>query len=166
MSKVDTESTRYEKRKVSDLVNWEDNPRYIPDEKEYQRLKDQIIELGVYKPLVINQQNIVLGGNMRLRAFKELGVDEVMCSVVLTDNRAQMLQYALADNDHVGVTDVEKVQELATIEPIKSELFAVNSKPMKLVSDLKRQAGPDGSNGASQEPKCRECPLHCGMENI
>lgn len=160
MSKI-VDTAKYETRKLADLKNWEDNPRTITEE-EFARLKAQITQLGVYKPLVINQQNIVLGGNMRLRALKELGVEEVMCAIVLTDNRAQMIEYSLSDNDQAGVTDVQKVQELTTLEPVKSELYAIHSTPMKLVSSLKADAGPE----AEKKPKdeCRHCPVHCEGE--
>jgi len=59
-------------RKIEDLIEWDKNPRKITD-LDYVRLKDQITLLGQYKPLIINEKNEVLGGNMRLRAFKELG---------------------------------------------------------------------------------------------
>lgn len=162
MNKV-IDAAKYEIRKLAELKNWEDNPRTITNE-EFERLKAQIDRLGVYKPLIINQQNIVLGGNMRLRALKELGVEEVMCAVVLTDNKAQMIEYSLSDNDQVGVTDVEKVQELTTLEPVQSELYAINSSPMKLVSKLKEDVSPDGENKSKDE--CRHCPLHCKEEEL
>lgn len=167
MTTFNNDDAKYEKRKVADLQNWEDNPRLIQKPEEFDRLKDQIKHLGVYKPLLINQQNIVLGGNMRLRAFRELGIEEVMCAVVLTDNRAQMLEYALSDNDSAGVTDVEKVQEMAVLEPsVRSELFAIHSRPATLVSKLKKRVSPDpeGQDDPGEE-KCRHCPHHCPEED-
>jgi hypothetical protein len=67
------EQSRYEVKQVADLINWDENPRIIT-KAEHERLKRQIKNLGLYKALLINQQNIVLGGNQRLRALKELGV--------------------------------------------------------------------------------------------
>ena len=81
-------------RKLSELRGWELNPRTV-DKESFERLKEQIKRLGVYKPLLINQQNIVLGGNMRLKVFQELKLEEIICSRVLTDNEAQMMEYAL-----------------------------------------------------------------------
>ncbi len=153
---------KYEKRKVSQLENYDQNPRTITDQ-EFERLKKQLDYLGVYKPLLINQDNIVLGGNMRLRALKDLGIKEVMCAVVLTDNEAQKMEYALSDNDSVGVTDEEKIAEFATSQPeLKSDLFAIHSKPAKLVSKITAKVSP----GPDEGTKCRQCPEHCGMENI
>lgn len=155
------DNIKYEVRQVKDLHNWDENPRTITNE-EFERLKQQIEYLGVYKPLLVNQQNIVLGGNMRLRAFKELGIKEVMCAIVLTDNRAQMLEYALSDNDSAGITDVEKVQEMTVLEPnVNSQLFAIHSRPATLVSKLKKRVSPDPEGHDEPEEKCRHCPQHC-----
>lgn len=145
-------------RKTSELKGWEQNPRTV-DKKSFERLKLQVERLGVYKPLLINQQNLVLGGNMRLRVFQELKIDEVICSRVLTDNDAQMMEYALSDNDQIGVTDEAVVAEFATMHPdVKTELFAINSAPMKLVSSIVKDVSPD-----NQEPQdnCKHCPEHC-----
>jgi len=129
-------------RKLSELRGWELNPRTV-DKESFERLKEQIKRLGVYKPLLINQQNIVLGGNMRLKVFQELKLEEIICSRVLTDNEAQMMEYALSDNDQIGVTDEEAVAEFASLHPIKSELFAINSAPMKLVSSVIDELSPE-----------------------
>lgn len=168
MSKPDTDfdpkPAKYELRKIAELQNWEDNPREITD-KDFERLQEHIRRLGVYKPLLVNQNNIVLGGNMRLRALKDLGITEVMCAVVLTDNQQQMIEYALSDNDQMGVTDEQKVAELVTITPIKQEIFAVSVEKLKPIESVLKAAGPSPSD-ENQEQKCRQCPLHCGMENI
>ena len=129
-------------RKLSELRGWELNPRTV-DKESFERLKEQIKRLGVYKPLLINQQNIVLGGNMRLKVFQELKLEEIICSRVLTDNEAQMMEYALSDNDQIGVTDEEAVAEFASLHPIKSVLFAINSAPMKLVSSVIDELSPE-----------------------
>lgn len=100
---------------------------------------------------------------MRLRALKDLGVAEVMCAVVLTDNTHQMIEYALSDNDAVGTTDEEKLAELVTLHPIdQPELFAIQTGKLKSVETILKQAGP--SDGENQEQQCKACPLHCGQQ--
>ena len=160
------EQPKYEIRKLADLTNWVDNPRTITD-KEFDRLKEQIKLLGQYKPLIVNQNNIVLGGNMRLRAMKELGVEEAMCAIVLTDNEAQMLEFALSDNDQAGTTDEEKVAELVTLHPLKTpDLFSVAVAAPKPISVVLKGVSPDDEDQSQQGGKCRQCPEHCGMQNI
>ncbi len=161
MSKDEIKQARFETRKLSQLTNWDNNPRSILKE-DYARLKGQISKLGVYKTLLVNQDNIVLGGNMRLRAFTELfGKDhEVMCGIVETADPGMMLEYALSDNDQVGTTDEQKLAEDCALHPIESELYAINSSPMKLVSKLKEEVSPN-PDGSQPEDKCRHCPVHC-----
>lgn len=156
-----SEQAKYETRKVAQLQEWDENPRTISPE-EFERLKEHIQRLGVYKPLLINQSNIVLGGNMRLKALKELGIDEVMCSVVLTDNKHQMIEYALSDNDQMGVTDEQKVAELVTLNPIKTEIFAIHDtklKPIQRVLDKVSPTPPPANSKVKYQ-----CP-ECGHEN-
>lgn len=93
-------------RKIEELKEWDKNPRSIT-QKDFERLKKQIKELGVYKPLIINQDNIVLGGNMRLRALRELGYKEVWVSVVKTKDESEMMKYNLSDNDRAGFYDAD-----------------------------------------------------------
>jgi len=55
------------------------NPRIIKDNKFKQLVKSiqdfpQMLEL---RPIVIDENNIVLGGNMRLKACQEAGLTEV-----------------------------------------------------------------------------------------
>lgn len=158
----DPKPAKYELRKVSELTNWQDNPRGIGDD-DFVRLQEHIRRLGVYKPLLINQNNIVLGGNMRLRALRDLGIEEVMCSIVLTDNRQQMIEYSLSDNDQMGTTDETKLAELVTLVPIKQELYAVTVGKLKPVETVLAAHGP--SNDTQPDPnRCRQCPQHCGMD--
>lgn len=169
MSEQDTDfdpkPAKYELRRIDQLQNWEDNPRTIT-EPDFERLQEHIRRLGVYKPLLINQNNIVLGGNMRLLALKDLGISEVMCSIVLTDNQQQMIEYSLSDNDQMGVTDEQKVAELVTLTPIKQELYAVSVGQLKPVTTVLKNHSPAADSEQDQEQKCRNCPLHCGLENI
>lgn len=146
---------KYELRKVSELSNWDDNPRTITDQ-DFERLKQQVERLGVYKPLLINQNNIVIGGNMRLLVLEALGTQEVMCSIVRTDNTAQMLEYALSDNDQAGVTDEDRVAELATLNPIETELYAVNTKPLKPVQSILDKVSPSPQDNTFECPACGE----------
>lgn len=170
MSQTDTNATdfdpraaKYELRQVEDLKTWDDNPRSITEE-DFVRLQEHIRRLGMYKPLLINQNNIVLGGNMRLRAIKDLGITEVMCSVVLTDNKQQMIEYALSDNDQMGVTDEQKLAELVTLTPIKQELFTVSVGKLKPVQTVLNSHSPADETTTPDPNRCRHCPQHCEME--
>lgn len=99
---------------IEKVAPWEKNPRGIK-KADYERLKKQIKELGVYKPLVCFQEGekyVVLGGNMRIRALKDLGYQEVDVSLVEAETEALRIKYALSDNDRAGYYEDEKLAEL------------------------------------------------------
>lgn len=71
---------RVEKRKLSDLKVWEKNPRQISKEK-YSKLKERITERGFHSTLTLDENNVVLSGNQRLRALIDLGWTEIDCEI-------------------------------------------------------------------------------------
>jgi len=111
--------------KLNKLKLWEDNPRGI-EKKDFETLKRRLAEKGQFKPLLINQDNIVLGGNMRLRAMRDLGWEEASVVRVTTKNKEEMVWYALVDNEKSGYYEGEKLAELALdlpeLEDIKVDL--------------------------------------------
>lgn len=92
------------------------NPRKIDPEK-LDRLKKsladfpQMLEL---RPLVIKPieggKYEVLGGNMRLRALKELGIKEVPCRVADNLTEEQEQEFMIKDNVGFGDWDFEALQ--------------------------------------------------------
>ncbi len=99
---------------ISQVEPWEKNPRNIRT-ADMERLKKQILKLGVYKPLVCypdGDKYIVLGGNMRIRALKTLGLKDVDISVVHPKDEAAKIEYALSDNDRAGFYEEDKLAEL------------------------------------------------------
>jgi ParB-like chromosome segregation protein Spo0J len=66
--------------KVSEIKNNPNNPRLIKDDKFkklVQSLKDFPIMAKKLRKIVVDENNIILGGNMRFRAIKEAGIKEV-----------------------------------------------------------------------------------------
>jgi site-specific DNA-methyltransferase (adenine-specific) len=103
-------------RDITTLTEWDKNPRGITPEG-LARLKKQIEKLGQYKPLLVNQDGIVLGGNMRMKAYKEMGMTEVWVSQVETNTEAEMLAYALSDNDRAGFYENDLLRDLYDSNP-------------------------------------------------
>lgn len=147
MNKTDIKQTKWELRKLSDLSNWVDNPRSIIKE-DFERLQGQIAKLGVYKTLLVNQDNIVLGGNMRLRAFTDMfGADyEVMCGVVETKDQGEMLEYALSDNDNAGTSDDLKLTEIFYLHPIETKLYKIQSSVLRPLESIINPPDPSFDN--------------------
>ena len=66
-------SQKTEIMKISEIKPNPNNPRIIKDEK-FQKLVQSIKdfpEMLELRPIVLNSENIILGGNMRLKACQE-----------------------------------------------------------------------------------------------
>jgi len=84
-----------------------ENPRVIKDNK-FQKLVKSITELPQMlelRPIVVNKDMIVLGGNMRLKACEAAGLTEV--PVVFADNLTpeQEREFIIKDNSSFGEWD-------------------------------------------------------------
>ena len=61
--------------KLSSIKPHKDNPRLIRDEN-FEKLKKSIIDFPKMlelRPIIVDENNVILGGNMRYKALKELG---------------------------------------------------------------------------------------------
>jgi hypothetical protein len=93
--------------KLSKLKKNPDNPRIIRDEK-FARLKKSLKEfpqMMELRPIVVDEDGIVLGGNMRLAALQSLGITEIPDEWVkradeLTDEQKQ--RFIISDNCAFG----------------------------------------------------------------
>ena len=108
--------TKNEYREVESLKFWDKNPRKIKKE-DFERLKNQILSLGQYKPLLITEDGVVIGGNMRLRAYRELGIKTAWVSVVDAKDEETILKYAFSDNDRAGYYDDDLLANLSSAFP-------------------------------------------------
>lgn len=98
--------------KLTDIKSNPNNPRLIKDHR-FEKLKKSITEfpkMMELRPMVLNSDNIVLGGNMRLKALKELGYTTVPNEWVkfasdLTEEEAR--RFIIADNVGFGEHDWE-----------------------------------------------------------
>ena len=88
------------------------NPRQI-NEKEYAKLKkslkaDNLTGVMPLKVILHDGAYIVLGGNMRLRALRELGETDVPCIVVPDDAPVDVLRkIVVTDNSTFGEWDTD-----------------------------------------------------------
>lgn len=84
-----------------------DNPRLIKDDKFHKLVKSikEFPEMLEIRPIVVNDELIVLGGNMRLKACKEAGLKEVhiIKASELTVNKQR--EFIVKDNVGFGEWD-------------------------------------------------------------
>jgi len=91
-----------QKVKLSEIKSNPNNPRIIKDDK-FHKLVNSIKEFPKMleiRPIVVNQDMIVLGGNMRLKASKEAGLKEVF--IVKADDLSENEQKQFIIKDNVG----------------------------------------------------------------
>lgn len=98
---------KIEKVKISEVKNNPNNPRVIKDDKFknlVQSIKD-FPEMLEIRPIVVNSDMIVLGGNMRLKASREAGLKEVY--IIRAENLTpeQEREFIIKDNVSGGEWD-------------------------------------------------------------
>jgi len=119
---------RIEKRKISELIRAEYNPRKI-SVVQLQELKDGIEEFGLVSPLVVNEyperKNVIVGGHQRLKLWEELGNTEVDCSIVnLPLDKERKLNIKL--NKNGGTFDDDLLKEFFDYEELIEWGFTVS----------------------------------------
>jgi len=95
------------KVKISNIKPNPNNPRHIRDEK-FEKLKKSIQdfpEMLKLRPVVVDDNMVVLGGNMRLKALAELGIDEVEVIKAKDLTEEQKAEFIIKDNVGFGEWD-------------------------------------------------------------
>ena len=95
------------KVKISEVKTNPNNPRVLKDNK-FKKLVESIKsfpKMLEIRPIVVNNDMVVLGGNMRLKACKEAGLKEVhiIKAEDLTEN--QQREFVIKDNVSFGEWD-------------------------------------------------------------
>lgn len=86
------------------------NPRLIKDER-FKKLCQSIKEfpkMMALRPIIVDSEGLILGGNMRFKALKELGYKEVPDEWVKRDSElteAEKQRFIIADNVGFGEYD-------------------------------------------------------------
>ena len=109
--------------KLSEIKLNPNNPRVIKDDK-FDKLVKSITEfpkMMALRPIVINKDNIVLGGNMRLKALKQIGYKDIPDEWVkraedLTEEETR--RFIIADNVGFGEHDWEMLANEWDVEEL------------------------------------------------
>lgn len=96
-----------QKVKLTELKENENNPRFIKDDKFKKLVKSikEFPEMLELRPIVINNDNVVLGGNMRLKACKEAGLKDVPVIKASELTEEQQKEFIIKDNVGFGEWD-------------------------------------------------------------
>jgi site-specific DNA-methyltransferase (adenine-specific) len=97
--------------KISEIKSNPNNPRLIKDDKFHKLVKSiqEFPKMLEIRPIVVNADMIVLGGNMRLKACKEAGLKEI--PVIFADDltEEQQREFIIKDNVGFGEWDWEMI---------------------------------------------------------
>ena len=86
-----------EKIKVDEIIPYEDNAKLHP-ERQIEQIRSSILEFGFNDPIAIDENNVVIEGNGRLMAIKDLGFKEVDCIRIEGLTEDQKRAYILVHN--------------------------------------------------------------------
>ena len=107
--------------KIYKLRKHPENPRVIKDAK-FQLLVDSIKdfpEMLEKRPLVVNEDLQVLGGNMRLRAAQEAGLKEIWIDVAEGWSINKQNEFIIKDNSNFGDWDWEVLANSWEVNDLK-----------------------------------------------
>ena len=90
--------------KISKVKGNPNNPRIIKNDKFKKLVKSiqEFPEMLKLRPIVVDEEMIVLGGNMRLKASKEAGLKEVWIEVAQGLTEEQKKEFIVKDNVGFG----------------------------------------------------------------
>lgn len=97
-----------EKVKIGSVKLNPNNPRLIKDDKFKSLVKSiqDFPEMLDIRPIVVNEDMIILGGNMRFKACKEAGLKEI--PIIITDlSEDKQREFLIKDNTSGGEWDWE-----------------------------------------------------------
>jgi DNA modification methylase len=99
--------------KVSEIKPNPSNPRLIKDEKFKSLVKSiqDFPEMLDLRPIVVNADMIILGGNMRFKACKEAGLKEVPVTIAKGLTPEQEREFIIKDNVSGGDWDWEMLAQ-------------------------------------------------------
>ena len=97
---------------ISELTVNPNNPRIIKDEK-FEKLVQSIKEFPdmlKYRPIVVDENNVILGGNMRFKACKAAKLKQVHVMKASELTEAQKREFIIKDNVSGGEWDWAMLQ--------------------------------------------------------
>jgi ParB-like chromosome segregation protein Spo0J len=134
---------KIQKAKISEVKLNPNNPRLIKDDnfkKLVQSIKD-FPEMLDIRPIVVNADMVILGGNMRFKACKEAGLKEV--PIIIADNltEEQQREFLIKDNVSGGEWDWSLLSEWDTEQleewGLEVPVFKDASEPKDLSDEIK-----------------------------
>lgn len=81
-------------------------------DKEYEKIKNSILEFGYVEPIIVNYDMTVIGGHQRLTVLKDLGYTEVQCVEVHIEDENKVKALNIALNKITGAWNEQLLADL------------------------------------------------------
>lgn len=81
-------------------------------DKEYEKIKNSILEFGYVEPIIVNYDMTVIGGHQRLTVLKDLGYSEVQCVEVHIEDENKVKALNIALNKITGSWNEQLLADL------------------------------------------------------
>lgn len=143
---------KLEKRKIKDLKQHPRNPRQLT-KKQAAHLKESLDKFGLCEPIVINQDNLIIGGHQRIKTLKKLEHKEVDCYVPDRQlDEQEVDELCLRLNQNVGSWDWDILANEFDVCDLLD--WGFDEDQLQIVDEEPK---------AKKEKKAKMCP-HCGEE--
>lgn len=149
-------------KKVDELIPYENNPRN--NDNAVEAVAKSIKEFGFKVPIVIDKGNKIVAGHTRLKAAKELGLEEVPCIIADDLSPEKVKAFRLADNKVAELADWDlellelQFEDLEGLDLFTGfEDFEIDS----LTSNIDVDHFFEDTEEHHNNPKLITCP-HCG----
>lgn len=110
--------------KVNDLIPHPRNTDFFDDMtgEKWNEFLESVKTSGVIEPIVITQDKVIVSGHQRVRACKELGIDEVLADTKHYDNDDAILKDLIETNvrqrGSIGGSDIKLGNRIRELERI------------------------------------------------
>lgn len=107
--------------KIDKLVHSEQNPRYIKSKKHkelMESLKD-FPQMKLLREIVVDENLLILAGDKRTYALKELGYTDVTVKQVFGLTEKQKREFIIKDNAHSGEWDPDIIANQWDVEELE-----------------------------------------------
>lgn len=142
---------------MSDIELNDSNPRIIKD-RQMKRLVKSIQdfpEMTELRPIVVDENNVILGGNMRYRAMQQLGYKQTEVVKVSGLSDEQKREFIIKDNVPFGDWDWDELANSWDAERLNEWGLEFNS-----VGNIDDFLSEEVISDSEKEPKV--CP-NCGF---
>ncbi len=112
----------YRKMKVSDLRPHPKNAEIYGQNENVSDLVEKIKRSGQVHTLVVTSKGTVLAGHRRLKACKELGIEEVDVEIIDFDTPEQEVEYLIDNNATREKTEVQRAREARELKKVETIL--------------------------------------------